>query len=278
MNNAIGAVEKRYSVRTYSEKNLSGQTLESIRTLFQKHSMGPFGNQIRFDLVPGEDPEKSWRIPGTYGVIKGAPYIILGKVRDRKNALIDYGYCLESIILELTEMGLGTCWIGGTFKKSHFAAKVDLKESEILPAVCPVGYPADRASLTDKFLRILAKSRKRKPWKELFFDGSAQNPLTPESAGKYYRVLESVRLGPSASNRQPWRIIKDQKSPAFHLFIKPDKTYQKLLHSIQNLDAGIALCHFELTAGEIGLKSRWEQVEMSAPSDWVYISSWVEKG
>ena len=49
---------------------------------------------------------------------------------------------MESLILYATSLGLGTCWIGGTFKKGQFAKAIDLKGDEILPIVLPIGYEA----------------------------------------------------------------------------------------------------------------------------------------
>jgi len=59
-----------------------------------------------------------------------------------------------------------------------------------------------------------------------------------------------VRIAPSASNKQPWRIVKIEG--AWHFFLERTKGYGdgiifKLLKlaDIQRLDMGIAMCHFE---------------------------------
>jgi len=52
--------------------------------------------------------------------------------------------------------------------------------------------------------------------------------------------------------------------------------YRKLRDvSLQEIDMGIAMCHFELTARELGLEGNWRQNE-SAPEikPWEYITSW----
>ena len=82
----------------------------------------------------------------------------------------DYGYGMEKNILFVTALGLGTCWLGGTLKRAGFARKIGLSADEFMPAITPVGYPADKRSLTDRAFRFMAKSDKRKPWEELFFD------------------------------------------------------------------------------------------------------------
>lgn len=40
-------------------------------------------------------------------------------------------------------------------------------------------------------------------------------------------------------------------------------------------DIGIAKCHFELTAKELGLKGKWEnQNNISLPNEWEYMTTW----
>ena len=52
------------------------------------------------------------------------------------------------------------------------------------------------------------------------------------------------RSGPSASNKQPWRIILDWNKA--HFYLKKTENYaQSIPFDIQALDMGIALCHFE---------------------------------
>jgi hypothetical protein len=75
----------------------------------------------------------------TYGVIKGTRQFIVGTAERQSKAMEDYGYCMERNILKATSLGLGTCRLGGTFKRSGFADKIGIKENELLPAISPVG-------------------------------------------------------------------------------------------------------------------------------------------
>ena len=138
-------------------------------------------------------------------MIKGASLYIAGAVAKGPRAMEDYGCGMERNILLATSLGLGTCWLGGTLNRAGFARKIGLSAEEFMPAISPVGTPADKRSLMDRTFRFMAKSDKRKPWQELFFDKQPGNPLMKENAGACSQALESVRIGPSASNRQPWR-------------------------------------------------------------------------
>jgi len=113
-------------------------------------------------------------------------------------------------------------------------------------------------------IRFGAGSARRRPWEELFFDGGRNRALTPASAGACAGALEAVRLAPSASNRQPWRILREREGGPFHLFLERTPGYGMLSGSdLQRLDMGIAMAHFDLAAAEAGLAGGW--VRLSAP-------------
>jgi hypothetical protein len=178
---------------------------------------------------------------------------------------------------------LGTCWLGGSFTKSSFAAKIGARAGERVPAVTAVGYIADRPRALDPMIRRFARSDKRLPWRDLFFEGSFNAPLSEEQAGAYATPLEMVRLGPSASNKQSWRVVKKGASFQFHLartegYGQGRFTKAWMAADMQRLDMGIAMCHFELAARESGLDGRWvlDDPAINSLDDLTeYTASWV---
>jgi nitroreductase len=93
-----------------------------------------------------------------------------------------------------------------------------------------------------------------------------------------------VRLGPSASNKQPWRIVRD--GATWHVYIQRTPGYRnrwivRLMNvdDLQRVDAGIAMCHFERTARELGLDGRWivSEPPIQKPDGMTeYVTSWEE--
>jgi nitroreductase len=271
-------IKKRISVRTYLVQHLPPEIKMSLRG-FYSNLRGPFGGTVRFNLIESDLARQGANAKlGTYGVIKGASTYIVAVVEKADKDLEEFGYSLEKLILYATSLGLGTCWLGGTFKKSEFGKAIEQKDHEILPCVTPIGYPSSRRSLVDSAMRFTAGSKNRKEWDELFFSRDFSQCLSESEAGKYVIPLEMLRLAPSASNKQPWRIVKDTNK--IHFYLQHTKGYAKFLtYDLQRVDMGIAMCHFELTAKENGIDGNWQISEpggMRAPQDTEYVVSWVE--
>jgi hypothetical protein len=277
-------IQERYSCRSYEERPIAGEARHRLSEIAASVDAGPFGTSPRFELVAATSEDRAaLRGLGTYGFIKGAMGFIVGATRQPERGTEDYGYLMELIILHATDLGLGTCWLGGSFTKSSFAAKIGAGDDEVVPAVAAVGYIADRPRALDSVMRRAVGSDRRLPWQDLFFEGSFSTPLSREDTGEYAVPLEMLRLGPSASNKQPWRVVKTDNT--WHLFLARTKGYaQGILGrnwsrgDMQRLDMGIAMCHFEQTARELGLEGRWvvDQPEIGTPDELTeYTASWA---
>ena len=260
MNSVMKTIGLRKSCRTYRQGMPAPEILAAFRKFIDGSRTGPFGNPVRFPLIALDEAEQA-ALPslGTYGVIRGAPLYLAGVVRQGFRDMEDLGYAMEKNILKATALGLGTCWLGGTFRKAGFARRVALGEDERLPAVSPLGYPAENRSLVERAFRFIASSDRRKPWESLFFLGDFETVLTEAEASLLAPALEAVRLGPSASNRQPWRVLKERERDVFHFYLERTPGYDRMTTpvSLQEVDMGIAFCHFDLSAGERGWKGKW---------------------
>ena len=273
----IELIKKRRSRRSFINKDFDGTQTEKIHAILQSYTEGPFGNRVRFRLIEKKVAKENNKVRlGTYGFIKGARYFIAGQVRNHEHVNEDYGYLLETIILHLTALDLGTCWLGGTFSRRDFSEILNTGSDTIIPAVTPVGFPAVKAPIHENIIRWGAKADSRKKWEELFFTDSFANPLTKEDAGIYAVPLEMLRLAPSASNKQPWRIIKT--ADAFHFYLERTAGYNRIGKGIdlQNIDMGIAMSHFELACRELDIKGSWANIkpEIAIPETAEYCISW----
>lgn len=272
MNSMIDIIRRRISIRTYDGKPLSADDRAFAEKFLAAEHRGPGGSSVRFALVDigGHEDKKRF---GTYGFISGAKSFVCGAVVRAPHASLDYGYCMEKVILRLTASGFGTCWLGGTFTRSAFADAIHLAETEMLPAITPVGHPASR-SIRERVVRMVAGSDNRKPWADIFFCEDAQTPLTEKTAGDYADCLDCVRRAPSASNRQPWRVMK--RDNRFIFLLARDRTYDSMIKaaSLQEVDMGIAMSHFDLAAQAKGLKGSWSFENDVTGTPWEYMAAW----
>ena len=267
-------VMDRSSVRTYENRGLSTNEKDQLNTYIDNLT-NPFSIDVTFRLLEktaSADGEKL----GTYGVIKGAENYIGASAADKELALEALGYSFENLILYATSLGLGTCWLGGTFNRSGFAAAMNLKEGDLFPCISPVGYPTGKKRTLESVMRWVAKSGKRKEWNELFFKQEFSQPLTKVEAGDFAFPLEMVRLAPSAVNKQPWRIVQDKDTYHFYLTRTLKKDNEKI--DLQRVDIGIAACHFHLAALEKGLPGKFQKLvepEIQSTDQVQYIFSWI---
>jgi hypothetical protein len=261
-------IPHRNSVRTFAKKRLSDETLGEVEKILTEDGKGPFGNSMRFWLVRKEDYSDKPVKLGTYGFISGASTFIAGSMElHRDMNMEDYGYVKESKILSLTARGLGTCWVGGSFRRGEYAKTTDLKRNEVIPTICPVGYPARTRGIRERVIRIFTREKKRKDWDELFFRKDLNTPLSRREAGRYEDALEMLRLAPSANNFQPWRVIMN--GPYFHFFLFRKHSINRNVGPIdlQRIDMGIAMYHFEASLRESGITGQWEMVPTGVLSE-----------
>ncbi|MGC9365114.1 MAG: nitroreductase family protein [Fidelibacterota bacterium] len=276
MDNITEVIQSRISQRSYHPEPLSGELLAKIEHILNISPAGPFHSNADFQLIHKSSAAGQKVRLGTYGFISDAQHFIIGKTIPAPGTLVDFGYRMEWVILQMTAMDLGTCWIGGSFKRHEFARLVKLSGNAVIPAVTPVGYPAEKPSLKDRLIRFGAGSKNRKPWSEIFFENDFGQPLSKDAAGNEATALEMVRLAPSASNRQPWRIVKS--GAQYHFFLHHKRGCTKISSAVdmQKLDLGIALCHFELTARKLQQPGHWQKTDpaLKLSDRTEYILSW----
>jgi nitroreductase len=276
---AIDSIKQRYSVRSYDTRPIEPSVRDQITGFLRTNTSGPLGSKVRFELVEVSlnNPEQLKEF-GTYGMIRGAHVFIAGAVVRNSKAMEDFGYCMEQNILMATGLGLGTCWLGGTLKRSTFAARMNCAADELIPAVTPLGYALDKRPLRDSIIRLAVGARSRKPFPQLFFDTTTDRPLSGSPEDPIVLALECVRCGPSASNKQPWRIIRSADKGSFHFYIKPDPSYEARFKEIriQYVDMGIAMCHFEAALKDQGIAGKWNTSEMPVVmGDFKYVTSFT---
>jgi len=280
-------ISRRYSCRKFRKERLKSDDVETISSYINKKFTTPFNISLRFKIVySSESDPTTLKNFGTYGFIKNPSAFIIGAVEKGPHYLEAYGFSLERIVIQLSSMNIGSCWLGGSFTKSSFALEMQVTDKESVPAVLAIGYPSKDSGLVGSLIRWSVKAKTRKAFAELFFQGDFSHPLQNEMDNPYHEALEMVRLAPSASNKQPWRIVQEGEREIFHFFLKRNKGYREKtkklfnMSDLQRVDMGIAMSHFELVAEEKGIDGSWQCLsrirEVPLPDQTEYVISWVD--
>lgn len=235
----IEAIEKRISCRAYTDQPLEQYIVDELSALSE--SLSQEGG-IRVVLVGpsegGADLKLNRRMfSGTISTYAA----LIGPDDDLTREKV--GYFGEKLVLRATQLGLGSCWVAGTFDRS--SVTLALGEGEVLHDVIPIGTMPDRQPLAQRTIRAGLRRRDKKA--QAMYQGDvalADAPAWMRSA------LDAVVKGPSAVNEQPVVFVYEQGVLR--------ATLPHLKRNLEFTDLGIAKLHVQIAAEAAGIKGAWE--------------------
>lgn len=222
----LEAIELRISRRSYSG-HLSEPEMQKLRLLVQG-SNAKSGLAFRF-LQHGATAFSG--ISKSYGMFSGVGSLfVLAGDEKNQHLLEQAGYYGERLVLEATKMGLGTCWVGGTYDRKKLAQA--LEPWQKLVAVITVGPVKNKRSPAESLIRALTH-RGGKTIEQTYTADQAP----PEW---FMQGVEAALKAPSAIHRQP-----------VHFTYRQGKVTAEIPADSEHewIDLGIAKLHFELAAG-----------------------------
>ncbi|MGC9517416.1 MAG: nitroreductase family protein [Methanomicrobiales archaeon] len=237
---------KRKSVRNYDPNPLEQEVIEKVNNFIE--SLIPLFHDIKTEvkIIQG-DQVKSF-IPQ-----KKAPHYIAVFSQEKEGYLTNIGYMMQQMDLFLSSQGLGSCWQGIPKPVKTVINSSSLK----FVIVMAFGPPKETLHRTD------ISQFKRKPLKEI------------TSINGKEKLLEPVRLAPSATNSQPWYFTGDDQ--LIHAYCKKLNFLKaKLLAKWNKIDMGIALYHLKVSANHQGQKVEIyhdQDAEDNSPDGYYYTAS-----
>ncbi len=225
----LEAVDARRSRRTYRAEPIAPAVAEELTALISSYNkIGGFS--MRLVLNNGEAFRGFRR---SYGMFSGVQnYVGLIAKKDDPDSLEKLGYYGELWVLRATALGLGTCWVGGTFDRD--ACPFTLAEGERIACALSVGPVGEAMGMKDRLIRAVTHRRSKVAADMTDTDGNAPD--------WFWAGMAAVEKAPSAVNRQPVRFTCKGGVVTADV---PDITDVGTA-----LDFGIAKAHFALGAGE----------------------------
>ncbi len=158
----------------------------------------------------------------------------------KEDSIMKAGYIGEVFALECVHRGMGTCWLGSTYKKSVVKQNVKIEHDEQI--VCVIAFGKCPSSM------MQASVDEKKTCEEL------TNMSKKQFASLYEwqrAAVECMRLAPSAFNKQECR-IEFGEDDEIVLYATSDNS------GYFEIDCGIAMLHIELGAGHEGVFGEWK--------------------
>ena len=131
-------------------------------------------------------------------------------------------------------------------------------------------------SMTESLMRRTLGADNRLDTGKIVFENEYGNSFKGRDDKLLEEALETVRLAPSARNKQPWRLILSGNE--VHFYEKKDAGFdRKETGDIKKTDIGIAMCHFTnvMEKGGRAVSLKVENPGLSVPDGVVYVSTYV---
>lgn len=229
----LEVMRARHAVRKFADEPLSEEQISAIETMIARanHESG-----LHMHLMVNEKVSfASFLGTVCYGMFSNVRNYIALVSAPTHDELAKLGYYGEKIVLELTRMGLGTCWVGGSFSKKKTPA--DLNDDEQLNMIIMVGKigregRAHKSKSLDD-LSIIPENM-TKP----------EDHLTHDLPQWFMRGMEAVSLAPSSLNSQKTLIELVNDNP------KQIRVLEGTEH-FSMVNAAIARAHFELAVPDV---------------------------
>jgi len=211
-------IKSRHSVRQFKDTPIEEELKTKLRDIVAECNMeSGLKIQAIFD-----DPSCFNTLLAHYGKFKNAVNYI-AMVGDKSNPNLDElcGYYGEKIVLAAQEMGLNTCWVGGTYGKGK--CKADKEKGEKIVCVIAFGYGETEGI-----------KHKSKDVSKLCNVPESEMPTW------FKNGMVAAMLAPTALNQQKFYVTLDGKDVII--------TAQK--GPFTRVDLGIVRYHFEAVTGK----------------------------
>lgn len=241
MKHLLEAIDKRISRRNYLDYSVKAGKVEKLKKLVDKFNQEA---NLRIELIV-EGGEAFSKLSRSYGFFKNVHTILAMKgLENDPHHREKLGYYGELLVLEATFLGLGSCWVGGSFDRGSQIFKIGADEK--LHYVIPIGEVLDEKSLKEKMFHGLSHLRPKKV-EDLIITTVSIEELPID----FKNAMKAVHKAPSALNSQPVR-FEYSNGQVFGRHVKPSVT--------DSVDLGIAKAHFIVSAGgsfEWGNGGKW---------------------
>jgi nitroreductase len=148
----LTAIRSRRSIRSYAPQPVEEGKLQLVLEAGRLAPSAVNRQDWRFVLVQDQETiRKLTEAAGRQSFVATAPAVLVACGTDPDKLMrcgqytynIDVSIALSFMVLEATELGLGTCWLGN-FDEGQVKEILGIPAHERVVAMTPLGYPAEQ--------------------------------------------------------------------------------------------------------------------------------------
>ena len=154
----IREIETRRSIRKYSEKEVSKDTLKDLLKAAMHAPTARNLQEWRFVASNNREVLDKISTINGYQMLKDAKAVIVvcgdTNISNYEYVHVDCALATQNILLEATHLGLGACLCAGNPRKDRIAPLIEylkLKENILPVAIISIGYPAEEKTIEYRY-------------------------------------------------------------------------------------------------------------------------------
>lgn len=205
--NLHDAILSRRSVRRYRAEPLDKTALALIDDIVA--GVRPLVPENRFrilrrDVVTGEDLIAAM---GGYGRILSPPHYMVGYAVGERHPLVDLGYRMEQIAVQMVQLSIGMCFIGNLGREENVRIRFRLNRDARMGAFLIFGRAAQTGPdrTINAAIRRASGGASKQSVGQVFYNGSFKRSSSPPKI--LARIVNAGNVAPSANSAQPWRFL-----------------------------------------------------------------------
>ncbi|HSQ88516.1 nitroreductase family protein [Romboutsia sp.] len=260
------AIFYRRTIRNYSNKNINAPLMEEVKKIC--NDITYLNEDLRIKAHVVERGHLIHLLMGKKCKIKAPHYIVVTSNKG-EDYLQNIGFAIEKVVLQLTTLGLGTCWLDCSLKREDIMEFIDLddietddvnlndfedscenentknnKEDDIENPyiIIAFGYAQEQ----EKLFKAIKVDQDRKSIKH----------ISKKMDRKWIKVLNAVRVAPSIKNCQPWMFYYSKDG--IHIYEEKQK---KSLENMTHISMGIALRHFDMACEKYNISVTYNKID-----------------
>ena len=151
------AIENRYSVRSYQDRQIEQAKLERVLDAGRMAPSARNAQDWKFIIVQERDLRESIAKAAEQPFLARAPVILAVVATDPERRMecgvlsgpVDCAMAIDHMTLAAVSEGLGTCWIGH-FNQDACCKLLDVPPTAVIIELLAMGYPGDKPALKSR--------------------------------------------------------------------------------------------------------------------------------